>query len=91
MVNTVIKRSGKKESFSRAKLERAIDRAAKEGRVNAERRREISKEVSESVKNALSKRRTIKTTELRRRVLDRLERRSRAIASAWRSYDRRKR
>ncbi len=87
----VIKRSGSRQRFSRAKLERAISRALREARISGTRAKEIVREISEGVYTSIIRRRSIRAADLRKRVIDRLERRARSAASAWRRYDRRKR
>jgi len=87
----VVKRSGRRQKFSIAKLERGLTKAFKEAKVSSARARENVTEIADSVYSSIRRRRSIRAVDLRRRVLGRLDRRSRAAARAWRSYDRRKR
>ena len=87
----VIKRSGKKQKFARSKLERAIERAAKEGRVEARKVRDIAREVAEGIERSFRGRKSVRSVEIRRRTLRRLSSRSRAAVMAWMRYDRARR
>ncbi len=82
----VIKRDRKRERFSRAKIHRAVEKAAQQARVSASRRKELAREISEGVHERLSGKRSVRSSELRRMVLSRLERREPSAATAWRRY-----
>ena len=86
----VIKRSGRRQGFSFIKLQKAIDKAAKDAKMPITKRKELCKEVAEGVKESLIRKNTISAVNLRRRVLGRLDRRSKATLNAWRKYDRRR-
>lgn len=87
----VIKRNQRREAFSRRKLERAIEHAAREARVSRMERRTLAREVARDVQDSLRRRQSVTSVELRRRVLGRLGRRARSVATAWRRYERRRR
>ncbi len=87
----VVKRNGKKQKFSKAKLEKSVEKAAKEAKVSAAHIKTLVKEISEGVSAAIGGRKSIKSAELRRKVLDRLGRRSKAAVAAWRRYDKKRR
>ncbi|HLC74329.1 MAG TPA: ATP cone domain-containing protein [Candidatus Nanoarchaeia archaeon] len=86
----VIKRNRKRQRFSATKLRRSIDGAARRGSVKASQRSVIVREISTGIMGRLRGRRTVRSTELRRMVLGRLERKSRAAAAAWRRSERKK-
>ncbi|MDP4012352.1 MAG: hypothetical protein Q8R00_01990 [Candidatus Nanoarchaeia archaeon] len=86
----IIKRIGKRQKFSVAKIKRAVEKAAKEAKVAKSKRVALAKEVSVSVVKALKGKRSIKATALRRAVLVRLDRAAKRVASAWRRYEKRK-
>jgi len=90
MVNVVVKKNGKRQNFSKAKIERAIDKAAKEAGVSAVKRKEIAKDVANGIVESLERRSSISASELRTRVLRRLETRSKATVKSWRRYDKKK-
>ncbi|MEK6903288.1 MAG: ATP cone domain-containing protein [Nanoarchaeota archaeon] len=89
-VSRVLKRSGKRERFSRAKLQRSIERAAKDAGISPSRRRELALDLVDSVLDNMKKRSSMSAVELRERVLSRLDRQARSVASAWRSFDRKR-
>lgn len=91
MVSHVIKKSGKKQAFSIAKLKRAIERAAKDAKLSAAKRKKLAAEVVSPLVKALKSRKVIKASALRKAVLGRVERRAKAVASAWKRFDRKKR
>tara|TARA_Y100000310_G_scaffold13087_1_gene13411 strand:+ start:1329 stop:1601 length:273 start_codon:yes stop_codon:yes gene_type:complete len=86
----ILKRSGRKQNFSLAKLQKAIDRAAKDAKMPVAKRKELCKEIAEGIKGSLRRKRSISAVDLRRRVLGRLDRRSIATSKAWRKFDRRR-
>ena len=89
-VSRVLKRSGKRERFSRAKLQRSIERAAKDAGISPSRRRELALDLVDSVLDNMKKRSSMSAVELRERVLSSLDRQARSVASAWRSFDRKR-
>lgn len=90
-MTSVIKRNKRRQKYSMAKLERAIQKAAREGKVKAAKGKQVAREIATGITKAVKRRRSVKATELRRRVLRRLESRSRAAVVAWRRFDRRRR
>jgi transcriptional regulator NrdR family protein len=86
----VVKKSGKKQTFSAAKIRRSIDSAAKEAKVSAPERKKLVKEVADPVIDLYKKKRVVKAADLRRSILGRLARKRKKVASAWRKYDRKK-
>ena len=85
----VIKRDKRRQKFSRAKLERSIILAAREAKLTTSRGKQIAEDIADGITKAISRRRSIKSTELRRKIFSRLEARSKSIISAWRRYERR--
>lgn len=86
----VIKRSGKKQAFSSAKIRRAIDRAAREAGLSGGKRHELA-QVAKHIIEKYMKRKLIKATEIRKSILRILDRRARGAAQAWRRFDRKRR
>ena len=86
----VLKRSGKKQAFSRAKLESGIRKALKEGRVTGKKASDITKEIADGVTKSIRRKRLVKAVKIREMTLGRLERRSKAAATAWKRYDKKK-
>lgn len=84
MLVEVIKKGGRRESFRIAKLARSIERASRDAV------KEVARVVSRSVQKSLRGKRAIRSSELRRRTLARLQKSYRAAAAAWRKYERRR-
>lgn len=87
----VTKRDGRRERFSSAKLARAVEKAAREGKIVASKRKRLSREVARDVAASLGRRSAVRSTELRARTLRRLDNRARRASTAWRRYERRRR
>ena len=84
----VIKRDNRKQKFSLSKLENSITKAAKEAKLSPIKGKELSKDISQGIHTLVKRRKSIRTTEIRKKVLKRLESRSRAIVLSWQRYDR---
>ena len=84
----VLKRGGRRQAFSAAKLRRSVEKAAKDGKVSAGRRKELQKEVADTAIKHYEGKRTVRAADLRRAILGRLDRRAKAASAAWRRYDR---
>ena len=85
----VLKKDGRKVAFAAAKLKRSIDKAGKDAKISLSRRRELVKEIAEPVIKAAKKRKLVKSSELRRAILGKLDRKSKKVSAAWRRHDRR--
>lgn len=90
MVFHVIKRSGKKQAFSIAKLKRAVEKAAKDAKLSAAKRKKLVAEVVSPLVKTLKRKKMIKASALRKVVLGRIGRRAKAVAAAWKRFDRKK-
>ena len=90
-MGAVIKRSGRRQAFSAAKVRRSVQRAAREARISTARTRELMRDVSDAVVKRYKGRKTVKTTDLRRAILGRLDRRVKYVSAVWRRYDRKRR
>ncbi len=89
-MTTVIKRGGRKQSFSPGKIKKAVEKAAKEAKVPKAKRDKLVKEVAGAVIALFGKKRSVKAIAIRKAVLSRLERKSKAAAAAWRMGERKK-
>ena len=85
----VIKRDGKTQAFSPAKIKKAIEKTAKDAKVPAAKRKELLKEVALPIIK-LYKNKRVKSTDLRRIILGRLSTRSKATVSEWKRWEKRK-
>jgi transcriptional regulator NrdR family protein len=87
----VIKRGGKKrETFSPSKIKGAIKKAAKEAGFSASKVEDVVKEVGNSVIGFFGKKKVVKSVDIRRSILGRLERSAKAAAKSWKSFEKRK-
>lgn len=86
----VIKRNRRRQRFSKTKLEKSIIKASRGAKIASSKARELARDISESVRNSLRGKRSVRTTDLRRLILRRLDTRARSVASSWRRYDRRR-
>ncbi len=87
----VIKRNKKREKYSIKKLERAIQNATREAKLSLVKGKQIAKKIAVDITKTIKRRKFIKSTDLRRRALRRLGSVSKAIVSAWRRFEKRKR
>ena len=87
----VIKKGGKKkQAFSPSKIKSAIQRSAKEAGFSPSKTEALVKEVGNGVIDFFGKKRVVKSTDIRRSILRRLERRAKAVVSKWKSFERKK-
>ncbi len=82
----VIKRSGKRQKYILGKIEKALDRAAKNAGMSASRRKRLIHNVAHNLDKNIKKS-VIKTKELRGKILRRLNTHAKAVAAAWKTYD----
>ena len=86
----VIKRSGRIEAFSAAKIKRGIERAAKDARLSPSDVRKLVLKVAEPLIKLNKNKRLVKVTDLRRAILGRLERKAKRVSAAWRRFDKKR-
>jgi len=86
----VIKRSGRKQAFSAAKIRRSIQKTAKKAKLSPTKTKQIVKEVGDPVIKLYKGKGLVKSTVIRKSILGRLQRRSSAAASVWRKYKKKK-
>ena len=86
----IIRKNKKIVAFSAAKLKRGILRAGKDAKINAKELKQIVRKVSAPVIRAIRKRRSVKSSAIRKAVLARLDKSYKNIAKAWRKYDKKK-
>lgn len=90
-METIIKRDGRKQAFSASKMKRSIEKATKEAKVPSVRSKKIVAEVMRSVVKRFKGRKSVKSTELRRAILGRLDRIAKKVSTSWRRHDRKRR
>jgi transcriptional regulator NrdR family protein len=87
----VIKRGGKRrQAFSPSKIKDAIKHAAKEASFSPSKTEELVKEVGNGVIDFFGKKKVVKAVDIRKSILRRLERRTKTVASKWKSFERKK-
>ncbi len=83
----VIKTDGKRESFNIEKIRRSIEAAARETHISDDRRRDVINRVLEITREMAEKNSTIKTRDLRDRILRELDTLEPSISKSWRAYE----
>lgn len=84
----IIKKGGRIQAFNPAKIRNSISRAAKEAKVSSIKEKQLLKNVADPVINLTKKKKIVKSTDLRRSLLGRLERRAKTVSKAWKRFDR---
>ena len=87
----VIKKSGRKQSFSAAKLKKSVMMAAKEAGLSKTMKKRLVTKVVNPVIRAAAKKKTIKSSALRKSILSKLNRYSKAVLKSWKTYERKRR
>ncbi len=83
----VIKRNKRRQKFSANKLRRSIIAATREAKLGQTQGSQIAGNITEGIYRTIQRRKSVASTELRRKVLRRLESRSRAAIVAWRRHE----
>jgi transcriptional regulator NrdR family protein len=90
-MTTVVKRGGKKQSFMPSKIKSSVKGAAKQAGLSRTKIEETVKKVGDGAVDFFKKKRVVKSTDIRKSIIGRLGRVSKAAASAWRRFERKKR
>ncbi len=85
----VIKRRGRIVAFSAAKIKRGVYNSAKDAKLPVSVRKKLVRKVAMPVIRFVRKRKLIRTSAIRKSILSKLGRQSKAAAQAWRKYERR--
>jgi transcriptional regulator NrdR family protein len=87
----VLKRGCKRrEAFNSSKIRNAIKKSAKEAGFSASKVEETVKEVGNGVIDFFGKKKIVKSVDIRKSILRRLERRAKIVAKKWKSFEKRK-
>ena len=86
----VVKKGGKKEAFVPKKIRTSVQMAAKEAGMAPRQIGDLIEDVAEPVIKLYSKRRVVKTADLRRSLLGRLDRKAKKVSAAWRRHERKR-
>ncbi len=90
-MTTVIKKGGKTEAFSPAKLKSSVSKSAKDAKLTSAKIKKLVEEVAEPVIALCKKKKTVKAVDIRRSLLGRLDRRAKSVSLSWRRYQRKHR
>ncbi len=82
----VLKRDGASEDFSRDKIRRGIESAARRAKIDQKRSREISDRVARSVEDHFNDREEVRSSDIRSRIVSELDRESKSLAKEFRSF-----
>lgn len=83
----VVKRGGKNERFNPLKIKTSVKKAAHEAGLAPAQIGDLVQDIAEPVIQTFSKKEVVKTTELRKSLLGRLDRKAKKVSAAWRRYD----
>jgi len=89
MVN-VVKKGGKKQGFSPAKIRHSVEYAAKDAGLKASKIKELIANVAEPVITWVKTKRIVKASAIRKAILGRLDRKAKSVANAWRKFEKKK-
>jgi len=83
----VVKRGGAEEEFIPDKIRESVSKAAKEAGLAVDKIRVLVREIAEPVIQLFGKKEVVKTSELRKSLLGRLDRKAKKVSIAWRKHD----
>jgi transcriptional regulator NrdR family protein len=87
----VIKRGGKRrQAFNPSKIRTAIKKTAKEAGFSPSKVEETVKDVGEGVIGFFGKKKVVKSVDIRKSIIRRLERRAKVLASKWKQFEKKK-
>ena len=91
MTTQAIKKDGSKQPFDAEKIKRAIEGAAQEAGLPADKASQIATQVSGVVAEQAGAQEEITTSEIQAMILNELDRVEPSVAAAWRTYEQSKR
>ena len=83
----IVKRGGKRQSFSAAKIRKSVQDASRDAKISVAKARGLVKDIAEPVIAHYKGKKTVLARDLRRSILGRLDRRMKKVSNAWRRYD----
>lgn len=87
----VIKRGGKRrQSFIPSKIKKSIKGAAREAGFSASKTERVVNEVGNGVINFFKKKKVVKSVDIRRSILRRLNRKAKKVAATWKRFEKKK-
>jgi transcriptional regulator NrdR family protein len=85
-MTVVIKKDGGSEDFNRDKIRRAIESAARRTKLEQKRAREVAEKVAKRVEEHFSREEKVRSTDIRNRVLNELEREEKSVAREFKVF-----
>jgi len=85
-MTVVIKRDDRREDFSREKVRRSIENAARKVNIDSSRSRDIADRIARDVDEHFRSRNEVKASDIRDRVLSELNKEEKRIAKEFRSF-----
>ncbi|MBU2639112.1 MAG: hypothetical protein KKG75_00205 [Nanoarchaeota archaeon] len=89
-MTNVIKKGGKKQAFSPAKLKNSIIKAAKDAKLSMAKANQLVKDVAEPAIALIKKKRVVRVADIRKSILGRLDRKAKSVSNAWRRFEKQK-
>ena len=89
-MTNVIKKGGKKQAFSPAKLRNSIIAAAKDAKLSKSKINQLVKDVAEPLVALIKKKRVIRVSSIRKSIIGRLDRRAKSVENAWKRFEKKK-
>ena len=86
----VIKRGGGRQKFMPEKIRKSIRKAATGSRISQAKTRDLVNDVGNSVIDLFKNKKIVKTVDLRKSILGRINRRVKSVASAWKKVEKKK-
>ena len=86
----VIKRGGKKQSFSASKIKRSVSKAAREAGLSASQTKKLLTKVASPVIKRFRGKKSVKSSAIRKAVLSKLDSKANAVSAAWRKHEKRR-
>jgi len=87
----IIKRGGKKQAFSATKIRKAIQKAAKDAKFSPAKTKEVVRNVGEAVIKYYKNKKAVKSVDVRKAILGRLDRGVKPVAFVWRKFEKKRR
>lgn len=85
-MTVVIKRDGSRENFSRDKVRRGVENAAKRVKIDKKRVGEIAQKVARDVEDSFRDRDEVRSRDIRDRVLKALDKVEKKVAKEFKSF-----
>ena len=82
----VIKKDGKTQAFSPAKIRKSVSRASMEANLTPDESKQLVKDVADPLIDSLKKKETVKTSAIGKSLLAKLDNKEKAVADSWKTF-----